>query len=80
MNRQNADDFWRELYAVTQMSVSTSLKKALPILLSFQWGDELQMEFSGSLWNELEKLLYAYASHEIGKPMNSVIFLNTMIK
>lgn len=80
MNRQNADDFWRELYAVTQMSVSMSLKKALPILLSFQWGDELQMEFSGSLWNELEKLLYAYASHEIGKPLNSVIFLNTMIK
>ena len=38
------------------------------------------MEFSGSLWNELEKLLYAYASHEIGKPLNSVIFLNTMIK
>ncbi|PQL19167.1 DNA recombination protein RecO [Veillonella denticariosi JCM 15641] len=80
MNRQNTDNFWRELYTVTQMGVSPSVKKALPILLSFQWGDELQMEFSGSLWTELEKLLYAYASHEIGEPLNSVIFLNTMIK
>ena len=63
----------------TNLSISRSVKAALPQILAYQWGEDTPLEFPKTIWKELEKLLFAYCEQEIGKPLQSVKFLNSII-
>ena len=44
----------------TNLSISRSVKAALPQILAYQWGEDTPLEFPKTIWKELEKLLFAY--------------------
>lgn len=72
------DLFWEELRTNTQLTPSLVLCKAMSNILSYQWGDANPIELSGSIWRELERLLFSYCEHEIGKQLQSVKFLMSL--
>ena len=59
----------------TNLSISPSVKAALPQILAYQWDEDTPLEFSKTIWKEFEKLLISYCEQEIGKPLQSVKFL-----
>ena len=75
VSRDGIDVFWDELRMGTHMNPSIALRKAMPSILTYQWGDTQPIELPGTVWIELERLLFAYGEQEIGKPLNSVKFL-----
>lgn len=72
------DLFWEELRTNTQLTPSLVLRKAMLNVLSYQWGDANPIELPGSIWRELERLLFSYCEHEIGKQLQSVKFLMSL--
>lgn len=72
------DLFWEELRTNTQLAPSLVLRKAMSNILSYQWGDANPIELPGSIWRELERLLFSYCEHEIGKQLQSVKFLMSL--
>lgn len=72
------DLFWKELRTNTQLTPSLVLRKAMSNILSYQWGDANPIELPGSIWRELERLLFSYCEHEIGKQLQSVKFLMSL--
>ena len=72
------DLFWEELRTNTQLTPSLVLRKAMSNILSYQWGDANPIELPGSIWRELERLLFSYCEHEIGKQLQSVKFLMSL--
>lgn len=72
------DLFWEELRTNTQLIPSLVLRKAMLNILSYQWGDANPIELPGSIWRELERLLFSYCEHEIGKQLQSVKFLMSL--
>lgn len=72
------DLFWEELRTNTQLTPSLVLRKAMSNILSYQWGDANHIELPGSIWRELERLLFSYCEHEIGKQLQSVKFLMSL--
>lgn len=72
------DLFWEELRINTQLTPSLVLRKAMSNILSYQWGDANPIELPGSIWRELERLLFSYCEHEIGKQLQSVKFLMSL--
>lgn len=72
------DLFWEELRTNTQLTPSLVLRKAMSNILSYQWGDANPIELPGSIWCELERLLFSYCEHEIGKQLQSVKFLMSL--
>lgn len=72
------DLFWEELRTNTQLTPSLVLRKTMSNILSYQWGDANPIELSGSIWRELERLLFSYCEHEIGKQLQSVKFLMSL--
>lgn len=72
------DLFWEELRTNTQLTPSMVLHKAMLNILSYQWGDANPIELPGSIWRELERLLFSYCEHEIGKQLQSVKFLMSL--
>lgn len=72
------DLFWEELRTNTQLTPSLVLRKAMLNILSYQWGDANPIELPGSIWRELERLLFSYCEHEIGKQLQSVKFLMSL--
>lgn len=72
------DLFWEELRTNTQLTPSLVLRKAMSNILSYQWGDANPIELPGSIWSELERLLFSYCEHEIGKQLQSVKFLMSL--
>ncbi len=72
------DLFWEELRTNTQLTPSLVLRKAMSNILSYQWGDANPIKLPGSIWRELERLLFSYCEHEIGKQLQSVKFLMSL--
>lgn len=72
------DLFWEELRTNTQLTPSLVLRKAMSNILSYQWGDANPIELPGSIWRELERLLFSYCEREIGKQLQSVKFLMSL--
>lgn len=72
------DLFWEELRTNTQLTPSLVLRKAMSNILSYQWGYANPIELPGSIWRELERLLFSYCEHEIGKQLQSVKFLMSL--
>lgn len=72
------DLFWEELRTNTQLTPSLVLRKAMLNILSYQWGDANPIELPGSIWRELERLLFSYCEYEIGKQLQSVKFLMSL--
>ena len=72
------DLFWNELRIHTHMNPSLSLRNAMPNILSYQWGDAAPIELPGTVWKELERLLFSYCEQEIGKQLQSVKFLMSL--
>ena len=72
------DLFWNELRLHTHMNPSIALRKAMPNMLAYQWGDTAPIELPRTVWKELEKLLFSYCEHEIGKQLQSVKFLMSL--
>lgn len=72
------DLFWEELRTNTQLTPSLVLRKVMSNILSYQWGDANPIELPGSIWRELERLLFSYCEHEIGKQLQSVKFLMSL--
>lgn len=72
------DLFWDELRLHTHMNPSIALRKAMPNMLAYQWGDTAPIELPRTVWKELEKLLFSYCEHEIGKQLQSVKFLMSL--
>lgn len=72
------DLFWNELRLHTHMNLSIALRKAMPNMLAYQWGDTAPIELPRTVWKELEKLLFSYCEHEIGKQLQSVKFLMSL--
>lgn len=72
------DLFWEELRTNTQFTPSLVLRKTMSNILSYQWGDANPIELPGSIWRELERLLFSYCEHEIGKQLQSVKFLMSL--
>lgn len=72
------DLFWEELRTNTQLTPSLVLRKAMSNILSYQWGDANPIELPVSIWSELERLLFSYCEHEIGKQLQSVKFLMSL--
>lgn len=72
------DLFWEELRTNTQLTPSLVLRKTMSNILSYQWGDANPIELPGSIWRELERLLFSYCEHEIGKQLQSVKFLMSL--
>lgn len=72
------DLFWEELRTNTQLTPSLVLRKAMSNILSYQWGDANPIELPGTIWRELERLLFSYCEHEIGKQLQSVKFLMSL--
>lgn len=72
------DLFWNELRLHTHMNPSFALRKAMPNMLAYQWGDTAPIELPRTVWKELEKLLFSYCEHEIGKQLQSVKFLMSL--
>lgn len=75
VSRNGIDVFWDELRMGTHMNPSIALRTAMPSILTYQWGDTQPIELSGTIWKELERLLFTYVEQEIGKPLQSVKFL-----
>ena len=75
VSRDGIDVFWDELRMGTHMNPSIALRKAIPSILTYQWGDTQPIELPGTIWKELERLLFTYVEQEIGKPLQSVKFL-----
>lgn len=72
------DLFWNELRLHTHMNPSLALRKAMPNMLAYQWGDTAPIELPRTVWKELEQLLFSYCEHEIGKQLQSVKFLMSL--
>lgn len=72
------DLFWEELRTNTQLTPSLVLRKTMSNILSYQWGDANPIELPGSIWRQLERLLFSYCEHEIGKQLQSVKFLMSL--
>ena len=72
------DLFWNELRVHTHMNPSLSLRNAMPTILAYQWGDAAPIELPGTVWKELERLLFSYCEQEIGKQLQSVKFLMSL--
>lgn len=72
------DLFWDELRLHTHMNISLALRKAMPNIVFYQWGDAEPIELPGTVWNELERLLFSYCEQEIGKQLQSVKFLMSL--
>lgn len=72
------DLFWNELRLHTHMNPSIALRKAIPNMLSYQWGDAEPIALPRNVWKELEQLLFSYCEHEIGKQLQSVKFLMSL--
>ena len=75
VSRDGIDVFWDELRMGTHMNPSIALRKAMPSILTYPWGDTQPIELPGTIWKELERLLFTYVEQEIGKPLQSVKFL-----
>lgn len=72
------DLFWNELRLHTHMNPSLALRNAMSNILAYQWGDTAPIELPRTVWKELEKLLFSYCEHEIGKQLQSVKFLMSL--
>ena len=72
------DLFWNELRIHTHMNPSLSLRNAMPNILAYQWGNVAPIELPGTVWKELERLLFSYCEQEIGKQLQSVKFLMSL--
>ena len=72
------DLFWNELRLHTHMNPSLALRNAMPTILAYQWGDAEPIELPGTVWKELERLLFSYCEQEIGKQLQSVKFLMSL--
>lgn len=73
------ESFWLQLRESTKLSISHSVQVALPQILGYQWGEATPIELSRSTWKELERLLVSYSSLEIGKELQSVKFLTSIL-
>ena len=78
-HQDGIDPFWLQVRETTNLSISPSVKAGLPHILGYQWGEDTPIELPKTIWKELEKLLFAYCEQEIGKPLQSVKFLNSII-
>ncbi len=78
-HQDGIDPFWIQVKETTNLSISRSVKAGLPQILGYQWGENTPIELPKTIWKELEKLLLAYCEQEIGKPLQSVKFLNSII-
>ena len=78
-HQDGIDPFWLQVRETTNLSISPSVKAGLPHILSYQWGEDTPIELPKTIWKELEKLLFAYCEQEIGKPLQSIKFLNSII-
>ncbi|MDU3476455.1 DNA repair protein RecO [Veillonella sp.] len=78
-HQDGIEPFWMQVRETTNLSISRSVKATLPQILAYQWGEDTPLEFPKTIWKELEKLLFAYCEQEIGKPLQSVKFLNSII-
>lgn len=74
-SNNGVDVFFEEIYEVTGKSVGPQLRNSLPQVLSYDWGETTALELGKYAWQELEQLLYQYATHQFGEPMQSVQFL-----
>lgn len=72
------DLFWNELRIHTHMNPSFLLRNALPNILAYQWGYAAPIELPGTVWKELERLLFSYCEQKIGKQLQSVKFLMSL--
>jgi len=72
------DLFWNELRIHTHMNPSLALRNVMPNILAYQWGDAAPIELPGTVWKELERLLFSYCEQEIGKQLQSVKFLMSL--
>ena len=68
-HQDGINPFWIQLKETTNLSIS----------LGYQWGEDTPIELPKTIWKELEKLLFVYCEQEIGKPLQSVKFLNSII-
>ena len=78
-HQDGIEPFWIQVKETTNLSISRSVKAGLPQILGYQWGEDTPIELPKTIWKELEKLLLAYCEQEIGKPLQSVKFLNSII-
>ena len=78
-HQDGIEPFWMQVRETTNLSISRSVKATLPQILAYQWGEDTPLEFPKTIWKELERLLFAYCEQEIGKPLQSVKFLNSII-
>ena len=78
-HQDGIDPFWLQVRETTNLSISRSVKAALPQILAYQWGEDTPLELPKTIWKEFEKLLFSYCEQEIGKPLQSVKFLNSII-
>ena len=78
-HQDGIEPFWMQVRETTNFSISRSVKAVLPQILAYQWGEDTPLELPKTIWKELEKLLFAYCEQEIGKPLQSVKFLNSII-
>ena len=74
-HQDGIDPFWMQVRESTSLTISPSVKAALPQILAYQWGEDTPLELPKTIWKELEKLLFSYCEQEIGKPLQSVKFL-----
>lgn len=72
------DLFWNELRIHTHMNPSFLLRNAMPNILAYQWAYAAPIELPGTVWKELERLLFSYCEQKIGKQLQSVKFLMSL--
>ncbi len=70
--------FLRELQGATGFSLTPTATRALGEILRYDWSPDLPVTLPKSIWQELEKTLFAFCTVQCGEELESFRFLRTM--
>lgn len=70
--------FMAEFKGSTGFNLSTKAQAALGEILNYNWQPDLVVQLPRSLWQELERGLFAYATMQLGEELSSLRFLYDM--
>lgn len=70
--------FVSEFKGSTGFNLSHQAQAALGEILNYNWQPELVVQLPRSLWQELERGLFAYATIQLGQELTSLRFLHDM--
>lgn len=70
--------FVKEFTATTGFTLSGAAQEAIGQILLYDWRAETSVQLPRTLWRELERALFAYATVQLGQELSSLRFLHEM--